>query len=317
MRTADDTDGSGGAQGARASPPRPGVLRRVAVRASRSRVAHGLARLGFVVKAALYGVVGTLALRIVLGRGGATVDVKGALGALGDGPLGVVTVSMAALGLAGLGAWFVLEAITNPAGDRGAWSVVSRVGQALGGVGYVLLACVGVRLAFGESAGPSGDELARRGVAQAFAHDAGPAALLVGLVAVGVGVRQAHLGWTCGFVRSIDLGPTSPLFRRWAPRVGLVGFTAQGTLFAMMGLFLVQAVVLRDPSEATGTAGALEVLASRHYGRTLLAAASVGLLSFALFAGIEGACKRFPGTEPVREAADARNAPRSPRIVDA
>jgi hypothetical protein len=189
----------------------------------------------------------------------------------------------------------VLEGVVNPNGDRGAWAIVSRAGQAIGGLGYVALAATGLRVALGEGAGPGGDQLARSGAAEALVIPGGPAlAVVIGLVAMGVGVRQAHLGISRGCLRALDLSRTSPAFRCWAGRLAALGFAAQGTLFGMVGAFLVRAVVNRAPGEARGTGGALDVIASRPYGTTLLGAAAIGLLAYALYAGIEGACRRFP-----------------------
>jgi hypothetical protein len=283
-----------------------GRLRSAARRLASSRAVHGVARAGFVVKAALYGIIGAQALRAGLGRGGATLDAKGALERLTGGRLGALAVAAAGAGIGGLGIWFVLDAIANPRGHRGTWAAISRVGQAIGGAGYAGLGVLGFQLAAGEGAGPDVDTLARAGVAEAFRFPGGPAlAVLVGAVAVAVGVRQAHLGLSRGFLETVDLSPATPAFRRLAAGAGALGFAVQGTLFALVGLFLVLAVVRRDPGEATGTGGALQVLAARSHGKAILVAASLGLFAYALYAGIEGACKRFPGPAPAGDPGEA------------
>ncbi|BDG05319.1 DUF1206 domain-containing protein [Anaeromyxobacter oryzae] len=294
MRTATHETGSVGAPAEARLDARTWPIRLACMRG-----AHLVARAGFVAKAALYGVVGALALRAALGRGGATFDVKQALASLASPRGASTTLVLAAAGIAGLGLWFVLEGIVNPNGDRGAWAAISRVGQAVGGLGYVALAATGLRVALGHAPGPSGDQLARTGAAEALVLPGGPVvAVVIGLVAIGVGVRQAHLGISGGCLRVLDLSATSTTFRRWARWLAAFGFAAQGTLFGMVGAFLIRAVVRRAPAEARGTGGALDVIAARPYGTTLLAAAAVGLFAYALYAGIEGACRRFPGECP-------------------
>jgi hypothetical protein len=205
-------------------------------------------------------------------------------------------VAVVAVGIAGLGLWFVIEALGNPYRRPSApWSEIGRVGLAVGGAGYLALGAVGFRIAVGEGAGPSGDELARAFAARVLEQPTGPwAATVVGLAIAVVGARQVFLGVSGGVLSTLDLGRTSALFRGAVRRLAAVGFAVQGTLFACVGVFLVQAAFDRDPGEATGTGGALGVLAAQPYGTTLLLAAAVGLLAYALFAGIEAATKRLP-----------------------
>jgi hypothetical protein len=260
-----------------------------------ARPLHGLARAGFVAKALLYAVIGTYALRASLGRGGATLDVKGAIVSLADARTGMAALVLTAAALAGLGAWFVVEAAANTGHARGAWGVVSRVGQAVGGVAYVAVAAAGLRVAGGGPAGPTGDELAHEGIAQALRAPGGPVvAALVGATGIAVGLRQVHLGLTRRFLRSLDLSPASLLLARLAARLGTIGFVVQGGLFALAGLSIVQATWRASPSEAAATGGILGALLTRPYGRTRLCAASAGLLAYAIYAGIEGAFRRFP-----------------------
>jgi hypothetical protein len=302
-----------GPAGEASSRRRSGGLRAAAIRIASTRAVHAVARAGFVAKAALYGVIGVHALRAALRRGGATLDVKGALERITDGRLGNVAVAAAGLGIAGLGFWFVLEAIVNPWRQRGAWGTASRIGQAIGGLAYAALGALGLRLAFGEAGGPDGDALAQSGVAEAFRFPGGPAlAVLAGAVIVGVGLRQMHLGLSGRFLETVDLSPAAPALRRLAARAGAFGFAVQGSLFALVGIFLVQAVLEHEPREATGTGGALNVLAGKPHGTVLLGVAALGLLSYALYAGIEGACKRLPGPRRTSGPAMASSAVRAP-----
>jgi hypothetical protein len=254
-------------------------------------------RVGFLAKAALYGVVGALALRAALGlRGGGTIDVKEALSRVMAGRNGDAAVLVLSIGIAALGLWFALEGLANPnRTPTTAFQAVARVGQGIGGLGYVALGVVGVGVALGDPAGPSGDDLARGFVGRVLEQPTGPWAVsVIGIAMVVIGARQVRLGLSGECLRSLDLERTSAWFRRWAGVVGAVGFGAQGTLFALVGAFLVQAALEHDPHEATGTGGALQALAQSRYGSTLLLVAAFGLLANGLYAGIEGACKRLP-----------------------
>jgi hypothetical protein len=295
----------------RRRPGRGSLARRAAAlldRASRRAVRAGrrlscvpavqlAARAAYLGKTVLYGVVGALALQAALGlRGGRTIDVKEALAVVGAGAAGRATTALVAVAIATLGCWFVLDGLTNAQRTRrGPLQAISRVGQGIGGLGYVALGGIGVRLALGEGIGPSGDEIARAFAARVLTQPTGPLAMgVVGLAAMVIGVRQARLGVTHACLDSLDLDRFSRRFRQRLGAVAALGFGAQGALFALVGAFLIQAAFDRQPGEATGTGGALHALATKSHGATLLLAAALGLLAYALYAGLEGALKRMP-----------------------
>ena len=145
------------------------------------------ARAAYLGKTVLYGVVGALALQAALGlRGGRTIDVKEALAVVGAGAAGRATTALVAVAIATLGCWFVLDGLTNAQRTRrGPLQAISRVGQGIGGLGYVALGGIGVRLALGEGIGPSGDEIARAFAARVLTQPTGPLAMgVVGLAAM-------------------------------------------------------------------------------------------------------------------------------------
>jgi hypothetical protein len=273
------------------------AVERGARRAMETAAIRTLARAGFVAKAALYATIAALAVQRIAGtRGGGTTDPKGALEAMRDGGAGDPSILVVALGIGGLGVFFLLEALANPQRKRLTPRLaIARIGQGLGGVGYLVLAWVGLRLVLGEEPGPSGDEVVRRLVARMVAHPSGAwATSVVGLAGVGVGLRQAWLGLSRGFLDSLDPPVLTPRLRRLAAALGAAGFTVQGAVFALAGAFIVQAAWTLDPSEASGTGGVLAVLGRGPHGAALLGLAALGLAAYALYAPIEGACRRYP-----------------------
>ena len=283
------------------------IASRRAVRGGRRLARHPAvqlaARAAYLGKTVLYGVVGALALKAALGlRGGRTIDLKEALAVVGAGGVGGAATALVAVANATLGCWFVQDGLSNPQRSRlGPLQAISRVGQGIGGLGYIALGGIGVRLALGEGVGPSGDEIARAFATRVLAQPTGPLAMaVVGLAAIVVGLRQARLGVTHACLDSLDLDRFSRRFRERLGAVAALGFGTQGALFALVGAFLVQAAFDRQPGEATGTGGALHALATKRDGATLLLAAAVGLLAYALYAGLEGALKRMPGSSRAR-----------------
>ncbi|WP_242361681.1 MULTISPECIES: DUF1206 domain-containing protein [Anaeromyxobacter] len=271
-------------------------VERAGDRSARRPWVRALARAGFAAKGAVYAVIGALALRLALGEGGRATDSKGALATLAQAPLGGALVAALAIGLVGMALWFEVQAIADPDGERrrGAWAVLSRVGQAIGGLGYVSLALAAVRLASGGRAGPSGNAAARSWTARALELPAGRVLVLAAAaIVVFVGARQIWTGVRRKFLKHLDLARAGAWVRRWAAPLGTLGFTAQGVVFVLVGLFFAQAALEGDPHEATGFDGALATLARQPYGAVLLGAAALGLLAYAAFALVEGRYRRL------------------------
>jgi hypothetical protein len=261
---------------------------------ARRPAARALFRAGYFARGVVYAVMGLVALRVALGGGGRTTDSKGAVATLADAPVGGALVAALAVGLVGLALWNVVQGIADPDGTRrsGAWAVASRAGQVLAGLAYASLAYAAVRLAFGEGAGPMGDAAARSWTGRALSLPGGRALVLAGgALAVFVGARQIWIGVRRRFLA--HLGAMSPPVERLARQTGTAGFATQGTVFALVGLFFAQAAFERDPREATGFDGALEVIARQPLGMALLALASLGLLAYAVFSFIEGRHRRM------------------------
>ena len=83
------------------------------VRARRSHRTPGfewLSRAGFVARAAIYLIIGVLALELAVGVGGKATNQQGALQTLARQPFGKVLLVLVAVGLAGYAAWRLTRA---------------------------------------------------------------------------------------------------------------------------------------------------------------------------------------------------------------
>jgi hypothetical protein len=88
----------------------------------------------------------------------------------------------------------------------------------------------------------------------------------------------------------VDVSSASPGARRIVETlgiVGIVGMTARGAIFALIGYFIVQAAVTFDPQHAKGIDGVLKSLAAEPFGPLLLAVTAGGLAAFGVFSLIE------------------------------
>lgn len=77
----------------------------------------------------------------------------------------------------------------------------------------------------------------------------------------------------------------------WSGRFGLA---ARGVVFALIGLFLVQAAFFVSPCRAQGLDGALLAIASSPYGPYLLIVVALGLIAFGIYSILCARWMRVP-----------------------
>src|SRR6476620_8736757 len=70
-----------------------------------------LARAGFVARGLIYGIIGILAIKLVVGAGGKTTNQEGALATVARQPFGKVLLILIAIGLGGYALWRLLRAL--------------------------------------------------------------------------------------------------------------------------------------------------------------------------------------------------------------
>jgi hypothetical protein len=271
-------------------------LERAGERQAGHPVVRALARAGHAAKAVVYALIGGLALQLALGGAGRATDSRGAIATLGRAPHGRALVLVLAVGLAGMALWMIVEAVGDPRRTRrsGLLAAASRVGEVIGGLGYLALAYAAVRLAFGGGAGPSGDAQAQSWTARALQLPAGRWLVLAGAaIVVIVGVRQIRKGVTRKFLEHLDLSRARGRLARWAAPLGVAGLSAQGAVFTLVGVFFAVAAIRHDAQEATGFDGALAAIARQPSGMALLGVVALGLLAYAAFSAVEARLKRL------------------------
>jgi hypothetical protein len=86
--------------------------------------------------------------------------------------------------------------------------------------------------------------------------------------------------------------------------LGRIGIVVRAVVFAIIGIFLVATALHINPHHATGTDGALLGLLRQSFGRTLLAAAGLGLIAFGVFSAMCSRWMRMRASGPVRPQQD-------------
>jgi hypothetical protein len=254
-----------------------------------------LARAGYVAYGVVYALVGVLAVQAAFGGGGRTASQEGALRQVLLAPLGRVLLGMIVVGLLAYAMWRLFQGILDPENEgRDAKGIARRSDHALNGLFHAALALSAGQLVLGSGGGGGGspDDWTARLLAQPFGRWL---AVIAGAVIVGAGLYQLYKAHKADFREELKSGEMSARAMTWATRSGRLGYAARGVVFAMIGVFLVQAALQTDPDEARGLGGALETLASQPFGPYLLGAVALGLVAYGVFMFVMA---RYRRTEP-------------------
>ena len=246
-----------------------------------------MARLGFITKGIVYGVIGVLAVQAAFTAGGGTEGARGAIQEIGRQPFGQVLLGLAAIGLLAYALWRFIAAGVDPEGaGTDAKGIAKRIGYAVSGVIYLGLAAWAATIVLGGSTpgggGGGGSEAAwtAKLMAQPFGQWLVGAA---GAVVVGVGLFHFYRAYSASFMKRYNTGEMNARQRTWAKRLGRFGLSARGVTFCIIGGFLIEAAVQANPNESRGLAGALDALAQQPYGPWLLGIVALGFIAYGVY----------------------------------
>jgi hypothetical protein len=237
-------------------------------------------RLGFAAKGVVTILVGVLALRYALLKGGDLTGQQGAIEWVLDHPFGRIVIVLLAVGLGGYSLWMFVAAYVDPE-RKGVdlKGIVERLAFFATGVGYALLAYSAVNLLRGRN---SGMDLERLAATLLTPHVGRYFVGLVGAVIMTAGVLQFRLAVTGQFRDNLRPGLSS-LERKVTGVTGMLGYLALGLLSLIVGWSLLQVAVEYDPSEAGGWDRALWLLSGLGRGRWILALVAAGLICYGLY----------------------------------
>jgi len=243
-----------------------------------------LGRAGYAAKGIVYVVMGALAAKAALGAGGKTTDTRGAIGVIGDGPMGTIALVAIGVGLIGYMLWRLIAAVTDAEGEGDEpTKLVVRAAQAGRGIAYGVLGVQALRALGGDDVGSQG-AAARHWTARLLDMPFGRALVVgVGLGVLGYAAYQLYRAFSDKARKHLDLAEAGPAQATWIVRFGRFGIAARGVVFAMIGVFLVRAGMQRDSGEAGGIAQSLQALGNASYGRLVLGAVAFGLIAYGVY----------------------------------
>ncbi len=264
--------------------------------AEQARPFRWLVRLGFLARGLTYGVIGVLAIGLAAGAGtdGTKPSQQGALALVANAPLGFVLLIVIAAGLLAYAAWKLLQAIQGrgPEGGGGP-SASDRVANGAGGIAYLILFAVAVRILAGSGSGGSSGA-PKHAAAGILGWPAGPWLVGAGgLALIGVSLYQAYNALSGHFADQTKTEEMAPKERELFCAVGRVGVVARALVFALCGYFILRAAITYDPASAVGVDGALTRLHHQTLGPWMVGLVGAGLLVFAAFSTYEARYRRL------------------------
>ena len=254
-------------------------------RASDSPGARALARAGLAARGVLYILLGWVAILVAFGQTSSNqANQAGALHLLAKQPFGLVLLWLLGIGFAGYALWRLSEAAFGVTGEGN--GAGPRLKSLVRGVVYAFFAY----LTFQIIAGTAGNQSRKqRDLTASVMHHSG-GQLLVGIVGAVIVVAGAALvieGLRRKFLKYLQTSQMSARTRRIVERLGMIGITARGVVFALAGILVIEAAVTYKPAKAGGIDQALLTLRNQPFGEVLLILAALGLIIF----GIYGLCE--------------------------
>lgn len=255
---------------------------------------EGLGRFGYAAKGVVYVTIGILAVQAALGRGGGMTDQQGALGRIAEAPFGQALLVLLTIGLLGYAVWRFVQAAEDTEGKGSEpQGLFARAVYAGVGLVYLGLAFAALRLLQGAGGGGGGQQ-AQDWTARLMGQPLGQWLVgLAGLAVVGNGLYQLYRAYSAEFRDKLRTDELDANQVDWVTKLGRAGYAARGVAFGLIGLFLVQAALHREPGEARGLAGALVALAEQPFGPSLLGLVAAGLTAYGAYALVEARYRRM------------------------
>jgi Domain of Unknown Function (DUF1206) len=264
-----------------------------------------VARLGWVAKGVVYGVLGVLAVPIAIeglkedrARGGAgEASQLGAIAEIADTSLGVLALWVIAIGLALYAIWRLISILLPAEHTAKAW--LTRGGYLVSAIIYSLLAWTALSFALHDPAanGVRTEDAKVESFTRDLMEKTGGRWLVgaLGVCLLAVGVYFVIKGLRAEFRDELEPGGVGPVSHETIVTLGRVGWVGRGIVMGLVGWFVINAAVHFRPREAKGFDGSLREVTESAIGPPLVAFVAIALIVYGLFCVISAPRQRLTG----------------------
>ncbi len=247
-------------------------------------------RFGFAAKGFVYLIVGFLAAKTLLTRGGGVTDEQGALHQVLRAPFGKVLLGVAAVGLFVYAIWRLVEMWSDLEGKGKFW----RFQSLISGFVYGSLGVEALRMVFGMRSGGGGESEAKEQAAFLISLPFGHwLTIVIALAAIGLGLSELYQAVAPKFEDRKAIQGLRGDVKTWVLRVARLGIFSRGVVSTAVGAYMLLAGIRRSPSEARGTKGAIESLGQQPFGLWILALIAVGLTAYGAYTLVEARYRKL------------------------
>ncbi|GIM90187.1 DUF1206 domain-containing protein [Paractinoplanes toevensis] len=257
-------------------------VKHTASRAADSKPLEMVARAGFVGYGIVHLIFAWIAVQVAFGGSKQESDQSGALQSLAGNGFGKTLLVLIAIGMVGMAIWQAFEAAIGESGPQDKAAIAERVISGVRAILYLVLAWYAVNVLRGGNSSMAQNQQNKS--AGIMAHSGGRWLVgFIGLVVIGVGVGIFVYGYKKKFLKHLNTQEMAPSVRKSITRLGMGGYTAKGTAYAIAGILVVVAAVNYDPEKARGLDAALKTLAGHPWGVWLLALIGLGIAAFGIY----------------------------------
>jgi len=269
-------------------PSLPSQAHGAASRTANSTWLEHLTRGGLVGYGIIHLLFAWLILQIAFDGSSTDGDQSGALHKLAETPFGTSLIVVLVGGLIAMALWQLLEAAVGHRAERGRHRAYERIVSVGRAAFYLYLTWTGVKVLRGKSASSADTQQQASEDLMVSGGVGGRVVVgLVGIAVAAIGVGLVIYGMRKKFEKHLMTGRMTARMRLLSRRLGVAGYAAKGTAYAIAGVLFLVAAIQYDPDKARGLDATLNVLSQQSYGPWLLAVTALGIAAYGLFSIVQ------------------------------